>query len=255
MPGDPLKDIRIAAPCPASWEGMAGDERVRHCTLCSLNVYNFREMKRDEIRALLDRTEGRVCARLYRRADGTLLTSDCPSGFQVLRQRMSRIAAAIAAALFSVTAFASDGATCEKPRVRKRGSQVKFTTEQTVQQAAFTGVVLDESGSSPIPGVTVMLRDEAMKRELTTVTDVNGGFTFTSLNDGIYRVEVTLVGFTPAVVEHLRLKQSEIMRARVALRVEVTESITVGAVGPDSTMMDAGVTTTFSQSLINKLPL
>jgi hypothetical protein len=234
---------------------MAGDERVRHCTLCSLNVYNFREMKRDEIRALLDRTEGRVCARLYRRADGTLLTSDCPSGFQVLRQRMSRVAAAIAAALFSVTAFASDGATCEKPRVRKRGSQVKFTTEQTVQQVAFTGVVLDESGRSPIPGVTVMLRDEAMKRELTTVTDVNGAFTFTSLNDGIYRAEVTLAGFTPAVVEHLRLKQSEIVRARVALRAEVTESITVGAVGPDSTMMDAGVTTTFSQSLISKLPL
>jgi hypothetical protein len=100
-----------------------------------------------------------------------------------------------------------------------------------------------------------MLRDEAMKRELTTVTDVNGAFTFTSLNDGIYRVEVTLAGFTPAVVEHLRLKQSEIVRARVALRAEVTESITVGAVGPDSTMMDAGVTTTFSQSLISKLPL
>ncbi|MCU1228626.1 MAG: hypothetical protein JWO97_1510 [Acidobacteria bacterium] len=256
MPGDPLKDIRIAAPCPASWEGMAGDERVRHCTLCSLNVYNFREMKRDEIRALLDRTEGRVCARLYRRADGTLLTSDCPSGFQVLRQRMSRFAAAVTAAFFTVSAFASDGATCEKPRVRKHGSKVKFTTEQlaTAQQAELTGVVLDESGRNPIPGVTVMLRDEAMKRELTTVTDVNGAFTFASLSDGIYRVEVMLSGFKSAVVEHLVLKQSEIMRARVALRAEVNETITVGAVGPDSTMMDAGVTTTFSQSLINKLP-
>ena len=28
---------------------MAGDERVRHCTLCSLNVYNFAEMTRDEV--------------------------------------------------------------------------------------------------------------------------------------------------------------------------------------------------------------
>jgi hypothetical protein len=224
--------------------------------LCSLNVYNFQEMTRDEIRALLVRTEGRVCARLYRRADGTLLTSDCPSGFQVLRQRMSRVAAAITAALFSVSAFASDGATCEKPRVRKHGSKVKFTTTQlaTAQQAELTGVVCDVSGT-PIPGVTVVLRDETVKREVSTVTDVKGAFTLASLNDGIYRVEVTLSGFTPAVVEHLLLKQSEIMRARVALRADVLESITVGAVGPDTTMMDSGVSTTFSQELINKLPI
>ena len=89
-PEDPLKNLRIATPCPATWEGMAGDERVRHCTLCSLNVYNFEEMTRDEVRALLMRTEGRVCARLYRRADGSLLTSDCPWGVRALRQRMSR---------------------------------------------------------------------------------------------------------------------------------------------------------------------
>jgi hypothetical protein len=57
---------------------MAGDERVRHCTLCSLNVYNFAEMTREEVRELLARTEGRVCARLYRRAGGTVLTRDCP---------------------------------------------------------------------------------------------------------------------------------------------------------------------------------
>ena len=58
MSRDPLKHLRIATPCETSWEGMAGDERVRHCTLCSLNVYNFAEMTRDEIRALLARTEG-----------------------------------------------------------------------------------------------------------------------------------------------------------------------------------------------------
>src|SRR5229473_6883076 len=71
---DQLGRLRIAVPCQASWEGMAGDERVRHCTLCSLNVYNFAEMTCDEVRELLMRTEGRVCARLYRRADGTVLT-------------------------------------------------------------------------------------------------------------------------------------------------------------------------------------
>src|SRR4051812_17864788 len=144
MAHDPIESLRIAAPCLASWERMAGDERVRHCTLCSLNVYNFAEMTRDEIRALLARTEGRICARLYRRADGTVLTSDCPSGLQVLRQRMSRLATAVIAAMFSVAAFASD-ATCVKPRVRKHGAKINLDIEQaaTPQQAVFTGVVHD----------------------------------------------------------------------------------------------------------------
>jgi len=91
---DQIDVLRIATPCSASWERMAGDERVRHCTLCSLNVYNFAEMTRDEIRDLLVRTEGRVCARLYRSADGTVLTRDCPRGLSELRRRASRIAAA-----------------------------------------------------------------------------------------------------------------------------------------------------------------
>jgi hypothetical protein len=94
MANDQLGNLRIAVPCQASWEGMAGDERVRHCTLCSLNVYNFAEMTRGEVRALLVRTEGRVCARLYQRADGTVLTRDCPIGLRAVRQRASRVAAA-----------------------------------------------------------------------------------------------------------------------------------------------------------------
>ena len=37
-----LQDIRIASPCPADWDKMVGDERVRHCSECNFNVYNFR---------------------------------------------------------------------------------------------------------------------------------------------------------------------------------------------------------------------
>lgn len=41
-----MNNLRIAVPCEADWETMAGDARVRHCTLCNLNVYNFAEMTR-----------------------------------------------------------------------------------------------------------------------------------------------------------------------------------------------------------------
>jgi len=234
---------------------MAGDERVRHCTLCSLNVYNFAEMTHDEVRALLVKTEGRLCARLYQRADGTLLTSDCPSGLRALRQRMSRLGAAVIAAMFSLSAFASDKS-CEKPRLKKNGSKVQLEIERVVtpQRAMFTGAVFIEAENSSLPGATVVLRDETLQQEITAVTDVNGAFTFGPLNEGIYRVEVTLSGFLPAVMEHITLKQHELTHARVALRLD-PNMITIGIVTVDPLMTNPGMSTTFSQDLINKLPI
>ena len=247
---DQLGSLRIAAPCTASWEGMAGDERVRHCTLCSLNVYNFAEMTRDEVRELLLRTEGRVCARLYRRADGTVLTRDCPTGLRAIRQRASRVAAALVTALLSFPALAFGGMTC-KPRLKTRGSKVTLKVEQvaTAQRAAFTGVVLYQT--APLPGVTIIVRDEATKREAVAVTDGNGAFTIAALNDGIYRVEAILSGFTSARMEHLELKAGEVTHASIALRVDTSETITVGGLAP---MNPTPGTTTVSGELLNKLP-
>lgn len=252
---DPLANLRIAAPCPTSWEAMAGDERVRHCTLCSLNVYNFAEMTRDEVRELLARTEGRVCARLYRRADGTVITRDCPSGLRALRRRASRVAAALIAALVSLPAFAFGGKTCEKPRLKTRGSKVRFKIERiaTPQRAVFDGVVLVDN--LPVPGVTVTVQDETTKNVLTAVTDSTGAFNFASLDEGIYCVELTLEGFKPAHVEHLELKASEATHAKVSMRFDTTESIMVGAMTVDPLATNEGISTTFTQDFINKLPL
>ena len=43
-----LDDIQIATPCSASWDDMRGDDRVRHCGDCRMNVYNLSEMTRAE---------------------------------------------------------------------------------------------------------------------------------------------------------------------------------------------------------------
>jgi hypothetical protein len=251
---DQIGSLRIAVPCQSSWEGMAGDERVRHCTLCSLNVYNFAEMTRDEVRELLVRTEGRVCARLYRRADGTVLTRDCPTGLRALRRRASRVAAALIAALLTLPSLAFGGTTGKKPRLKMRGSRVELKIERvaTPQPAVFYGVVRE--AGSPLPGVTVAVRDEASKREITAFTDGDGAFRFASLSDGLYRVEVTLEGFKPARMEHLQLKANEVTHASVAMRLDLTDTIMVGALAADPLMLSHGISTTFTQDFINKLP-
>ena len=88
-----LNDLRIASPCPASWHSMWGDDRVRFCDSCSKSVYNLSDLTAAKATALIRESEGHLCVRLYRRADGTVLTADCPAGLRgVVRRRLLRLA-------------------------------------------------------------------------------------------------------------------------------------------------------------------
>jgi hypothetical protein len=95
-----LQNVQVASPCAASWDDMIGDERQRFCAACQKNVYNLSAMSEDEAEALIYETEGKLCARFYRRKDGTILTSDCPVGARRQRRRRLLIASgALAASL------------------------------------------------------------------------------------------------------------------------------------------------------------
>lgn len=103
----PLLDtVRVASPCSANWEEMVGNAHVRYCLHCEKNVYNLSEMKRDEAEALLqEHLGGSLCVRFYQRADGTILTQDCPVG--VSKKRRKKLALAVAGAGAMAMAAAS----------------------------------------------------------------------------------------------------------------------------------------------------
>jgi hypothetical protein len=82
-----LDDVKIATPCHARWEDMIGDDRVRFCGKCQKDVFNLSAMAREEAETLLRERSGSMCARLYRRPDGTVLTADCPVGVRAKRVR------------------------------------------------------------------------------------------------------------------------------------------------------------------------
>jgi hypothetical protein len=96
-----LESLRIATPCNADWDDMKGDEAVRFCGKCEKNVYNLSALSRAEAESLVQEREGRLCVRLYQRADGTVLTSDCPVGVQKKRLRQ-RVWASISGAAASL---------------------------------------------------------------------------------------------------------------------------------------------------------
>lgn len=98
----PLTNISIASPCSADWNEMYGDGRKRFCGDCKLNVYNLSGITRDEAETLVMNAEGRLCVRLYKRADGSVITKDCPVGWAKVKQRTQLAATAFASLVLAM---------------------------------------------------------------------------------------------------------------------------------------------------------
>ena len=82
-----IDNIYVASPCDVPWSSMDGNSTVRHCGDCKKNVYNLSLLTREEANQLLYEKEGKLCVRLYKRFDGTVLTADCPKGLRMMRKQ------------------------------------------------------------------------------------------------------------------------------------------------------------------------
>ena len=102
-----VDEIRVASPCHARWNDMAGDERARFCGQCSKHVFNLSAMTRAQIETLVCEKEGKFCGRFHRRADGTMLTADCPSRLRRVRERLAKVAGALCAVVLSLAGCSS----------------------------------------------------------------------------------------------------------------------------------------------------
>lgn len=100
----PLERINVASPCKADWNKMTGNDQVRFCSECQLNVYNLSNMTRESAENLVQSTEGRLCVKFYKRADGTVISQDCPVGLKAIHQKFARIVTAVASATFTFLA-------------------------------------------------------------------------------------------------------------------------------------------------------
>ncbi len=180
-----LPEIHIASPCTADWERMTGNNRVRHCAQCNLNVYNFAAMTSREIERLVAASKGkRLCGRLYRRVDGTILTRDCPVGVKARIRRVSRrVRVALSAAM-------SVGIATAQTQQREPSSLVQI-------QQAETGIhlaVFDVSGAV-LPKAQILVANQAGERIAEGATNEVGQIRFLGLTPGTYVLTVRSVGF------------------------------------------------------------
>src|SRR5829696_3492482 len=126
---------------------------------------------------------------------------------------------------------------------------------QTVAVAQLSGTVLDESGGA-LPGteVTVTHTDTAMTRFV--ITNESGGYVFTNLPVGPYKLTAKLSGFSVFEQTGIVLSVGDTRSANVTLKVgALTEVVSVQA---DATLVesrDVGVSRVVEHEQIVGLPL
>jgi hypothetical protein len=235
---------------------MEGDERVRFCRLCDLHVYNVSELTSDEAESLVARTEGRLCARLYRRADGTVLTKDCPTGLRAARRRVGRAAGAAFAAILTFCGLAFGQG---KPKQADSCDTGRAKVTRAVKMgkgSALKGVVMDPAGAV-VPNVSVTLADNKTKRKFTATTSDAGVFEFAALPAGVYQFEASWPGFQTLRMTHLAVGADEAVGLDLTLDLD-PNAMTVGVIMIDdmrpSESRNGNGVTTFNEKQITKLP-
>jgi hypothetical protein len=132
-----MRRTELATPCTANWDEMSGDEKIRHCRQCDLNVYNVSAMTDEEVlEQMVMLTAGKkVCMSLYRRSDGTFITKDCPVGLSRLQEKARHAASWIAGGLSLLVSLASGSwlpaaaqAACDWPRKPRWHSKIQVIT-------------------------------------------------------------------------------------------------------------------------------
>jgi hypothetical protein len=205
-----LENVRIASPCSASWENMSGNDRVRDCSACNLSVYNFSAMTEQEIAALMAGREGRLCARLFRRADGTVLTRNCPVGVKSIVRRLSRIAGAILSLMSPGIAEAQAG---------------QGYVKTNISGAALELYVTDPSGA-PVRDAVVNLWIGQTDKRLKKKTDSLGRVRLFTRAGGAYHFQVNATGFS-VYDDSTQLRSGEMLSMRVVLPLTASVGVVV----------------------------
>lgn len=192
--------LRVASPCPVAWDSMSGDERSRVCDQCDRRVYNLAGMSTSEVKSLVSQQENkRICVRLFRRGDGTVLTNDCPVGLRMLRKRVGRFAVA---AFGSLLGLLSVGYAQKSEKPSKESTRAVKIEEKG--KSVLKGVITDPGGAV-ISGVSLELFQEGVKMPLKLSSDGDGNFEFSGLPPGKFLIKARMKQWRTSIRKNIIL--------------------------------------------------
>ena len=145
--------------------------------------------------------------------------------------------------------------------VRSLVAVAVFTTlsvamlQAQVDTGSITGTVTDPSGAV-VSGAKVTLTNEGTAASLSTTAGSDGGYRFSPVRIGSYKIEVAAQGFKTSNETHIVVDvSSNVLRNFKLQPGAVTETVEVTSEAPLLQSQDASVGQVVDQQSINNLPL
>jgi len=124
-----------------------------------------------------------------------------------------------------------------------------------VDTGTILGTVTDSSGAR-INGATVTLTNEGTNAALSTTTGDDGGYKFTPVRIGTYKIAVTMQGFQTTSTHGITVNVGENVVADFSLKPgSVSETVEVTSTAPVLQSQDASVGQVIDSKNVNNLPL
>jgi carboxypeptidase family protein len=234
-----IDQLQIVSPCSMNWDRMSGDEKKRYCAECDKFVYDFSQMTRRQVEAIVSINRGRMCARITRRPDGSMLTLETPTVHSVVARRPSPVVNAALAAILGLSVPATHlnaDISVAYGAVRSDADNDDDKTPHGGGEALVGGTVFDPQGAALADAVVKLISDEGA--ELETKTSGEGAFTFAKVPYGAYIMLVEAQGFYTHVNSNVIVDTPYDTRLEVSLNVEHQILIAGGIGGPAPSLLD-----------------
>ena len=242
-PTRPHELLQISEPCSVEWDSMAGNERVRFCAHCRLDVHNLAELTPRQAMDLVLRSRGRLCLRIER-VGGAPRTRALAEPLYQIRRRASRLAAgAFGAALTlcsNVAAQAQWAAPAAARQVQRAERSAADARPAAGGAASLAGTVFDPA-QAVVPRANVTLKNQETSAVLSAVSDDEGAYRFDALPAGTYTLRVESPGFKAAEVEGIQVRDGAAQRADATLEVGEALSGVVVIAEPSEPLVKAAL--------------
>jgi Carboxypeptidase regulatory-like domain len=216
-----LDKLQVVSPCSTDWDRMSGDEKKRFCSECNKFVYDFSQMTRRQVEAIVSIHRGQMCARITRRPDGSLVTLEAPPVHPIVARRASPVANATLAAILGLGVPANAlnvDVSAAQLIVRSDADGKSARTPFGGGEAVVGGTVVDPQGAV-IPNAVVKLISDA-GAELETKTSGEGEFRFAQVPYGAYILLVEADGFYTHVNSNVIVDTPYDTRFEVSMKVK-----------------------------------
>ncbi len=234
-----LNNITIPEPCNADWHSMVGNDQVRFCEHCSLDVHNLSAMTRRQAQRLVARSNGRLCVQYHSDSTGLARTLPLSQKLHRINRRVSQIAAGAFTATLSITnAMAQQGASGP---IEELPARIAQASSRWSAGASVAGTVTDQHGAV-IPGATIFLSNTEAQLALYASTAFDGHFKIEGLKSGTYKIRIDASGFAADETDGLYLQENREQRVDRTLSVaRVEEEVEVVSEGTEVTISGGAV--------------